>query len=435
MHKNISSVIVVTLVIIFMSCSSSKKVVMPVAPSVVNAPVNVETKEDAFFTTLFKNYPVLMDTVLANRKNWNVQIIYTEINREANGMPSLTHHYFNRQNAPYFYPASTVKFPVALLALEKLNALNISGLNKNSTMITEEAYSGQTAVYNDPNTADGKPTIAQYIKKILMASDDDAYNRLYEFLGQEYINAALHKKGYTNTQLLHRLSIFLTEDENRHANPVKFYDSSNNLLHSKPLQFNRQQYAKRNDKLGRAYYTKGNLVNGPMDFSGKNRLELADLHQLLISLIFPQVVPAAQRFNITEEDRNFVLKYMSQLPSESVYPSYKNIYHDAYVKFLLYGSEKGSLPTNIRIFNKVGIAYGQMIDAAYIVDLEKKIEFMVSAAIYCNQDETLNDDKYDYDTIGFPFMKNLGKILYDYEIKRKRNYQPDLSPFIFRYDK
>ncbi|HSN60682.1 MAG TPA: serine hydrolase [Ferruginibacter sp.] len=421
-----------------MSCAAPKKsttVVATTVPELSKEAVVVENKEDVFFIDLFKKYTGLMDSMLAHRKDWKVQIIYTQINRNATGIPSFTHHYFNRKNENYFYPASTVKFPVALLALEKLNDLNIVGLDKNAAMITEAAYSGQTPVYNDPNTPNGKPTIAQYIKRILLVSDNDAYNRLYEFLGQEHINTALHKKGYKDVQLLHRLSIFLSDDENRHSNPVSFFDNNNRLLYSQPLRYNRNVYAKRNDLLAKAYYSNGKLINEPMNFSTKNNIALADLHQVLLSLVFPQAVSASQRFNLTEQDRQFVLQYMSQLPSESVYPTYDSSYYDAYAKFILFGSEKGSMPKNIRIFNKVGNAYGQLTDVAYIVDFEKKLEFMVSATIYCNSDETLNDDRYDYNTIGFPFMKNLGKILYDYELKRKRNFQPDLSSLNFTYDK
>lgn len=417
------------------SCGPSKKlaapVVLPSPPPVVTA----ETPGDPFFTSLFKNYPGFIDSFLTYKKEKNIQIIYTEINRNSNGTPMLKKHYFNRNDEAYFYPASTVKFPVALLALEKLNTLKKPGLNKNSTMTTEAAYSGQTPVYNDPNTPDGKPTIAQYIKRILLVSDNDAYNRLYEWLGQEYINASLHKKGYPKTQILHRLDIFLTEDENRHTNPIQFYDNSNNLLHSQPLLFNQKQYAGRKDFVGTGYYSRGELVNKPMDFSKKNKITLDELHQTLTSVIFPQSVPTSQRFDLTEDDRKFLLQYMSQLPSESVYPSYDSSYHDAYVKFILYGSEKGTLPKNIRIFNKVGDAYGQLTDVAYVVDFENNIEFMVSATIYCNEDGILNDDKYDYDKIGFPFMKNLGRALYQHELTRKRNFKPDLSSLIFTYNK
>jgi len=44
-------------------------------------------------------------------------------------------------------------------------------------------------------------------------------------------------------------------------------------------------------------------------------------------------------------------------------------------------------------------------------------------------DGVFNDDKYDYDTVGFPFLANLGKCLYDYEIARKRVHKPNLSKF------
>ena len=109
-------------------------------------------------------------------------------------------------------------------------------------------------------------------------------------------------------------------------------------------------------------------------------------------------------------------------------------YWPAYCKFLLYGSESGELPKNIRIFNKVGDAYGQMIDVAYIVDFDKKIEFFLSAIIYCNNDGILNDDKYDYDAIGFPFMKHLGEVFYQYELNRKKKIEPNLSSLLFDYD-
>jgi hypothetical protein len=189
--------------------------------------------------------------------------------------------------------------------------------------------------------------------------------------------------------------------------------------------------------MGNGFYRGGKLVSGAMDFSKKNRISLEDLHQILISLVFPDKVKPGQHFNITEEDRLFVLKYMSQNPTESAYPPYAADtanYWQAYCKFLLFGAEKGSMPENIRIFNKVGDAYGHMIDVAYIVDYKNKIEFFLSALIYCNSDGILNDDKYDYKTIGFPFMKNLGKVIYDYELKREYKFKPDLSPFTFSYD-
>lgn len=270
-----------------------------------------------------------------------------------------------------------------------------------------------------------------------MVSDNDAYNRLYEFLGQEYINRELHKKGYADAQILHRLEVFLSPEENKQTNPIIFLDSSSNVLYKIPGQRNAVTYVQRNDSLGNAYYKGGVLMNGAMDFSKKNRLSLEDLHTILLSVIFPENVSAASRFNITEDDRQFVLKYMSQYPTESIYPPYSAdtaSYWPAYCKFLLFGATREKLPENIRLFNKPGDAYGHMIDVAYVADFKNNIEFFISALIYCNSDGVLNDDKYDYATIGKPFMKNLGQVIYEYELKRTYKIKPDLTSFKFTYD-
>jgi hypothetical protein len=81
----------------------------------------------------------------------------------------------------------------------------------------------------------------------------------------------------------------------------------------------------------------------------------------------------------------------------------------------------------------VGDAYGFLTDAAYVVDFKNNIEFMLSATILCNSDGIYNDDQYEYETVGFPFMKNLGKVIYDYELHRPRKNAPDLSLFKIDY--
>lgn len=424
--------------VFFISCSAGKELKRPVNAPATKPEMNMtgNATDPGLLETLLQKYPQYFNGILKNRDKLNVQIIYTEINRHANGKPDLVPYYFNVHDDRYFYPASTVKLPIVLLALQKLDELKEKGIDRNSTMITETAYSGQSAVFNDPTNINGRPTIAHYIKKILLVSDNDAYNRLYEFLGQDYINNELAKKGYKNVQILHRLNIFLTETENRRTNPVKFYDSTGKLLYEQAAQYNVTKYALRRDSLGEAYYAGGKLVNRPMDFSKKNRLGLEELNRMLTGIVFPANLQGGERFNITEEDRQFVLKYMSQYPTESIYPAYTAGmgYWPAYGKFLYYGAEKTTPEANIRIFNKPGDAYGHMIDAAYVVDYKNKIEFFISAIIYCNSDGILNDDQYDYETTGRPFMKNLGRVIYDYELKRNYKIKPDLSPVSFLYD-
>jgi hypothetical protein len=383
---------------------------------------------------LMLSKPAEFSDILRNRDSLMVQVIYTQIDRNRNNRPTFTNYYFNIDPAQYYYPASTVKLPTALLALEKINRMEKKGLKTNSSMVTESATAYQSPVYNDPTSQDGRPTIDNYIKKIFLVSDNDAFNRLYEFLGQEQINEQLHKKGYAQTDILHRLSIFLPEEENRKTNPILFLDDSAQVIYSQPMKYTGRTYPTRNDSLGKAYYSRGELINQPMNFSAKNRLPLQELHSMMRTVMFPASVKKKHRFKLTADQYRFVWQYLSQYPSEGSYPPYDSTaYWDAYGKFLYWGGEKGDLPRNFRSFSKEGDAYGFLIDAAYIVDFDKNIEFLLSAVIYCNKDGILNDDQYDYNTVGLPFMKHLGRLIYEHESKRQRTRQPDLSTFRLDY--
>lgn len=392
---------------------------------------------DTLITKLLQQNPQLFNQVLSQKDELGIQLLYTQIDRDKKNKEDkikFIDHSYNLNQDQYFYPASTVKLPVAILALQKLNELKVAGLDKNTTMITGSAGGQQTGVMNDASAADGRPTIAHYIKKILLVSDNDAFNRLYEFLGQEYINNSLHKMGFSQAQIIHRLSISLSDEENRHTNPIRFIDTAGNIIYEKPAEISKLVYAERNTKMGKGFMRGAELVNEPFDFSKKNRLLLTDLHQMIKSILFPQSVGKEQRFNLTDDDYNFLRRYMSMRPGESKSPVYDTTEHyDNYVKMIYYGSEKTSPDPDIRIFNKTGTAYGFLIDACYFVDFKNNIEFILSAVIYCNSDGIFNDDKYDYKTIGYPFLKNIGRVIYNYELKRNRKYPANLSSVQFNY--
>jgi len=90
------------------------------------------------------------------------------------------------------------------------------------------------------------------------------------------------------------------------------------------------------------------------------------------------------------------------------------------VKFFMFGDTKEQIPNQIRIFNKVGEAYGFIIDNAYVVDFENSVEFLLSAVIHVNRNQIYNDDKYEYDEIAFPFVAKLGQAVYEYELNRPK---------------
>ena len=203
-------------------------------------------RTDTFLSRLLQRHPMYFDTLLANPDR-RIQIVYTRIDRQKDNQPKFTHYHYNLDPGLYFYPASTVKFPAAVLALQKINELKVRGLTKHSTMITGSASRAQSAVYNDPTAEDGRPTIAHYIKKILLVSDNDAFNRLYEFLGQQYLNETLRTMGYDSVQLLHRLDVLLPESENRLTNPVDFFDGSGKRIYRQAAGKSSITFQKRND--------------------------------------------------------------------------------------------------------------------------------------------------------------------------------------------
>jgi hypothetical protein len=393
-------------------------------------------QEDHLLEQLMKGRPEFSH-VLENRDSLEIQIIYTQIDRDEQNQPRFRSFYFNADSSRYFYPASTIKLPMVLLALEKINRLSQPRLTEHSTMLHDSVYRGQQSARTDTTSATGLPSIDHYTKKILVVSDNDASNRLYEFVGQQEVNKSLNERGYTS-RMVHRLERPLTPDENRHTEAVRFFDEHGALVYRQPMLVNPDSlHPLIRAQKGRGFLRNGQVVNEPLDFTYKNYYPLNVQQRLLRAIIFPDAVAEQQRFQLTDAQRKSVLQYMSQLPRETAYPAYHRdtTLYDAYCKFLMYGEEREPIPANIRIFNKVGDAYGYLIDNAYIVDFENDVEFFLSAVIYCNSDGILNDGRYDYETTGFPFLRDLGRVVYEYDRNRPRTRKPDLTEFRLTYDR
>jgi len=388
---------------------------------------------DSSLETLLKSQPGRFGTVMQDPDKFRLQIIYTQIDRDADNKPHFKTFIYNVDPGMYFYPASTVKLPASILALEKINRLNVQGLNRDTTMLTGSAADYQSAADTDESSPTGLPSIAQYIRKILLVSDNDAFNRLYEFIGQQEMNESLHDRRYLDTRIVHRLETALSKEQNQWTNPVTFVNGNEVIFKQNDQRCQVNFYGRQPQLLGVAEIVNGERLDRPKDFSEKNAYPLLDQHTLMSNLMFPEVSKPLRRFNLSEDDYRFIYRYMSMYPRESDIEAYKDIekYPDGYVKFLLYGGAEKTIPSNIRIFNKVGDAYGFLTDAAYIVDFDNKLEFLLSATIFTNENLTFNDNNYEYEEIGLPFLRDLGQAIYEVELNRKRQFEPDLSRFRF----
>ena len=373
------------------------------------------------------------DSILSHPEQYEVQIIYTRIDRDAAQRPHFTSFYHNTDSARYFYPASMVKMPLALLALEQINHLRASGenLDRDTPYALDSVRAYQQQYKSDASAPGGKPSLAQDIRQIFTVSDNLAYNHLFEFLGRAHINETLRKKGYNHTGIVHRFNY--PGRDNRYASPMAFFSPvDESMLYRIPERFDSiiRQNPQYGTTKGIGYYNaKDSLVRTPFDLSGKNWFALTDMEKMLRAVLFPEAMPPQLRFDLNPADYRFLWHYMGIFPRECDYPRYDSTYYDGYAKFLLFGDSRAQYEGSVRSFNKIGEAYGTLTDVAYIVDFKNKVEFVLAATILCNSDGIFNDDRYDYDRVGVPFLARLGRAVYEYELGRKRAVEPDLGRF------
>ncbi|MBO0359808.1 serine hydrolase [Hymenobacter sp. BT186] len=366
--------------------------------------------------------------VVSQARKYELQIIYTQITRDVSNQPHFIQHDFQLDAHQYFNPASLVKLPVAALALEKLNRLHLPGLTRRSPMVTHTAFRCQTAApYNPAADSDRVNTVGNYIKRMLLVSDNSAYNRLYEFLGQRPLNERLAQLGYPSSRITRRFAPCDTT-ANRHTNPIDFLNTSGQLVYQQPAAFNAVALTSPLGRItkGRAYQAGGRIIPRPYDFTTANYLPLQSITDILKAVLFPEVTPASQQFDLSPDDYAFLRYYLHHTPHSSSYSPYNSKqFFDAYKKYLYYGrSPQTPTDSTMRIYNIVGMSHGYLADVAYFVDLSQQTEFLLSAVLYVNQDGVINDGVYEYNSIGLPFLANLGQAIQQYEASRNHS-QPN----------
>ena len=331
--------------------------------------------------------------VMDNAREHELQIIYTQINRDKDGRISFQDYHYNVNSKNYFYPASTVKLPIALLAVEKLNSMNLT-----TDSIHFRFDKKRSSLH-----------FQKEISKLFALSDNDAANNLIEFTGFDYINSKMKEKGLVPFSFNHRLS---TTNSSNKINPSILLYKNDNLIAELPSLKGKNVKALHlnSTKKGIGYLENDSIVKGAFDFSAKNYYPLETLHSTLKRLLFPQEFKLNEQFNLTETDRQFILSSMYQLPREQGFDAKE--FYDSYCKFFIFGDTTDTINSSIKIYNKIGQAYGTLTDCAYIIDEKNGVEFMVTATLLVNKNKIFNDGIYEYDEIGIPFLAELGRQLY-----------------------
>ena len=343
-----------------------------------------------------------------------VQIIVGEVHKSKSATIDIAYSKLGVLDENYFYPASCVKLPVVLLTLEWLNEHTEEGIDLNTPF---EIVSGSSchSFKSIGESKDDILNIENCIKKILLVSDNRSYNALFDLLGRDYINSRLKEKGYTKTQIVKSFS-------GCSDSVLNFKPALNFLNEKREIVFHLDSigYAKPIIKLSFDTRVGDSImidsvttIVGSKDFSMNNYLPLGEGLDMLVELIYPSHQP---KWQLTAKQRQFLMYWMSRYPRESkikIYTSGKQ-YFDAYKKYLFYGrGEKPIKSDSLRIYNIVGLSYGFATDIAYVKSKSGRKEYFIAATTYSNVDGVMNDNKYDYETIGFPFLKYLGRKIYN----------------------
>ena len=344
-----------------------------------------------------------LKSVYKNKENHNLQILYTKIVRDSSGAPTFIENDYKVDNNFYFYPASTMKLPIVALTLQKINELRNTGLNisvENKILLVNEEETIKETTFKD------------LIAQVFLVSDNSASNILINFLGYNYFNQEMRGKGLNTIVLNHKFNPdpYVKTD-------WTIYTLEGNLISKDEAQEVIEHNSLDNLRQGKSQILNGEKVDSPFNFKTKNRASLRDLDGVMKRIIYPELFEEKDRINLTDQDYNFLRYWMSRFTFEDIGIEYQkdSKYFDSYNKFFIYGDSTNKIDRQIRVYNKVGVAYGALTDISYIRDYQKDIEFFLSATIYVNQNQIVNDNIYEYDDVGIPFLAELARQVYKLE--------------------
>lgn len=342
-------------------------------------------------------------------ERYQPQIVFSRISRDdAGSVIGIETHTFNVDPTRYFYPASTVKLPAAIIALERLESdPKLNGVEAT----TRYRMFGEDLEIAYPNPEQRESSLLRDIERVAVASDNMAFNRLFDFVGPDVIEARL-LQGERPPQLSHRLAISLPSKLQRSLMGFEFEAGVGSL---EPRQLGPDTFAPE-EALGIGYRSRGELIPSPFAVHRRNFISLEALHDALLGLVIEDGEAfGLSSYKLSSEHRSLLIELFSRLPRNSPEYASENL-PDNYVKYLIYGDQpEAVIPDSLTIINKIGQAYGFLSDVAYVSDAESGVAFALSAVVYVNANEIFNDNVYEYDTIGLPFLGALGRAVLRFE--------------------
>ncbi|MFZ4573968.1 MAG: serine hydrolase [Phycisphaerales bacterium] len=304
-----------------------------------------------------------------------------------------------RADAEYFYPASTVKLVGAVAALHEMREL---GAPLDRPILWYDVDDPGRALF----ASDGSvPRLDRELARMLIVSDNEAFNLCFDLAGPGAMNGLMWDAGFGSVRIEHRLSRTVKPPNRTAAGPVEV-QTDHGAVRLERREGPAEWPAVSEETVGVGFMRGDTLVKEPMRFTHHNRISLRDLHELVIALSRPELTD--RKLPIAEADRVMMQRLMGTLPRECRDPVFDPAtFPDDWGKYFLSGVRR--VAPDARIENKVGLAYGFLTDASRVVDPATGREFFLTATVYVNSDGVLNDDAYDYETVGLPLLADLGE--------------------------
>ena len=356
---------------------------------------------------VLKSDPYLKE-IIKDKEDYEIQVMLTKINHNNTKIDFQNYQYQHDENQ-YFYPASTIKLPIVVLTLKKINELRSKG---SDITLKSKIILNNVDNYSNFKLQDSITSFQNLIADIFLVSDNSASNILIDFIGYNYFNDEMQNAGFDRTYLNHKFN------PDPYVNSKwQISDLDNNIISS--INDN-QKIIKADDKIngldkGERRYFNGEILDESLNFSEKNRFSITDMHNLIKYIFYPEIFDSNNTFNLNVEDYDFLRYWMSRFTYEDIGEKFigDEKFFETYNKFFIHGDEQSVSNEQIRVYNKIGQAYGTSIDNALIKNYQDNIEFILTATIYTNKNKVINDNLYEYDAIAVPFLAKLSRAIYN----------------------
>ncbi len=373
-------------------------------PAIARSAIAAPAADDPWLAALIAGASPIVRRVLAAPQVFEPQILLTRLRVNGDGgYDIVSEHRLGVDKRRWFAAASFVKLPLAALVCEELERRDLLG---QIDLLRLKVARGSRCALLPADEPKGWP-LMRLLRSMLIVSDNRSFNALYELVGSDALHARLAALGYQDVRIPMRLGVCSTGGK-AHASLV---DAAGKTVWDSPASAREmpQSFPFGRALKGRAWQQGAKQVPGPHDFSASNFMPLEDVHRILLDMTGTRLDPTGS-FALGPGTRKMLLQTLSTVPRMSVDPSYpESGYPDNHSKYLGVGGAPQRLPAGITITNKNAQSYGFLGDSAIIEDASAGIAFALSAVLYVNHDGVLNDARYEYESIGLPFLRDLGQ--------------------------